>query len=65
MLFVSSSIYFKGVDIWKGFLTHLPMDKIGRHYTDNIFNCIFMNEKFCILIWISQEYVPKTQLKIN
>ena len=27
--------------------------------TDNIFKCIFMNEKSCILIWISLKFVPK------
>ena len=30
----------------------------GRHFTDVIFKCIFMNEKFCILIWISLKFVP-------
>ena len=31
----------------------------GHHFTDVIFKCIFMNEKFCILIWIALELVPK------
>ena len=26
---------------------------------DNIFRCIFVNEKFCILIQISMKFVPK------
>ena len=26
---------------------------------DDIFRCIFMNEKFCILIEISLKFVPK------
>ena len=26
---------------------------------DNIFKCIFLNEKFCILIRISLEFAPK------
>ena len=29
------------------------------HGADDIFKCIFMNEKFCILIWISFKFVPK------
>ena len=33
----------------------------GRHFTD-ISACIFMNEKFCILIRISLKFVPKDQI---
>ena len=36
-------------------LLYLP----GRHLTDDVFKCIFMNEKFCILIRISLNFVPK------
>ena len=31
----------------------------GRHFADDIFKCILMNEKFCILIQISQKFIPK------
>ena len=31
----------------------------GRHFPDDIFKCIFMNEKFCALIRISLMSVPK------
>ena len=31
----------------------------GRHFPDDIFKCIFMNEKFCILIRISLKFVAK------
>ena len=31
----------------------------GRHYTDDFFKCIFMNEKFCSLIPISLNFVHK------
>ena len=31
----------------------------GRHFADDIFRCIFMNGKFCILIKISIKFVPK------
>ena len=31
----------------------------GRHFPDDIFKCIFMNEKVCILIEISLKFVPK------
>ena len=31
-------------------LTRLSLEKNGRHFADDIFRCIFVNEKFCILI---------------
>ena len=31
----------------------------GRHFPDDIFNCIFLNENVCILIKISLKFVPK------
>ena len=38
----------------------------GRHFTDDIFRCIFENGKFCILIIKSSlKFVPKVQLTIN
>ena len=36
-----------------------PPGQNGRHFPDDIFKCIFMNEKFCILIRISLKFVPK------
>ena len=30
----------------------------GRHFADDIFNCIVVNEKFCVLIKISLKFVP-------
>ena len=32
------------------------MDKIAAIFTDNIFKCIFMNETYCISIWISLKF---------
>ena len=31
----------------------------GHCFADNVFRCIFMNEKFFILIQISLKFVPK------
>ena len=31
----------------------------GCHFADDIFRCNFVNERFCILITISLEFVPK------
>ena len=28
-------------------------------YADDVFNCIFLNEKFCLSIKISLKFVPK------
>ena len=38
-----------------------PPGQNGRHFTDNIFKCIFTNEKFCTLINISLKFVPMGQ----
>ena len=36
-----------------------PPGRNGRHFTDDIFKCIFLNETFCILIRSSPKLVPK------
>ena len=36
-----------------------PPGQNGCHFTDDTFRCIFVNEKFCILIKISKKFVPK------
>ena len=46
-------------------LTHLPRDKMAAILADNIFKCIFLNEKFCILIKISLKFVPKGPIDYN
>ena len=35
------------------------VDKLAAILSDDIFKCIFVNEKFCILIKISLKFVPK------
>ena len=40
------------------FVTFKP-EQNGQHFADNIFKCILMNEKYCILIKISLKFVPK------
>ena len=37
----------------------------GHSFTDDIFKCIFMNEKFCNLIKISLKFVPKGPINNN
>ena len=40
-------------------LTHLPLDKKATIWADDIFNCIFLNEKVQILIKSSLKFVCK------
>ena len=40
-------------------LTHLPLDKMTAILANNIFKCIFLNEKDKILIQISLKLVPR------
>ena len=42
-----------------------PLDKMAPHFADDIFRCIFVNEKFCILIKISLKFVPKGSIDNN
>ena len=46
-------------------LTHLSLDKNGAILAEDIFRCIFVNEKFCILIKISLKFVPKGPIDYN
>ena len=43
-------------------VTQWDREKNGRHFPDDIFKCIFMNEKFCILIDISLKFVSKVRI---
>ena len=45
--------------------THLPLDKMAAILADDIFRCIFVNEKFIILIKISLKFVPKGPIDNN
>ena len=38
---------------------------MATNLADDIFKCIFMNEKFCILIKISLKFVPKGPIDNN
>ena len=42
-----------------------PPGQDGRHFPDDIFKCILMNEKFWILIQISLKFVPKGPIDNN
>ena len=42
-----------------------PAGQNGRHFADDIFTCILVNEKICILIKISLKFVPKCPINNN
>ena len=46
----------------RGVLNTLRPRQYCRHFTDDIFKCIFMNENVWILIKISLKYVPKVRI---
>ena len=53
-----SQVSVKG-NIYRSYLNSSPPGQNGRHFTDDNFKCIIVNEKFCILIEISLKFVPK------
>ena len=46
-------------------LTHLSLDKMATTFADDIFKCIFMDEKLCISIPISLKFVPNGPIDNN
>ena len=42
-----------------------PPEQKGHHFADDIFICIFVNEKLCILIKIPLTFFPKGPLDNN
>ena len=42
-----------------------PPGRNGRHFADDVFKCIFLNKKICILIQISLKFVPKGPIDNN
>ena len=50
---------------WHLSINSSPPGLNGRHFADDIYGCIFVNEKFCILIEISLNFVPKGPIYNN
>ena len=50
-------------DLWE--VNSSPRGQNGRHFTDNIFRCIFVNAKICILIEISLKFVVNSLIDNN
>ena len=51
-------LFGRNVDRWLH-LTHWGARQNGRHFADDIFKCIFLNENLWISIKISLKFVPK------
>ena len=63
---MSNYIPFKVEDvIIYPFLKSSSPGQNGRHFSDNIFKCIFVNKKFCILNQIPLKFVPKGPIDIK
>ena len=43
--------------------THVKPEQNGRHFLDDIFICIFLDERFCILIRMSVKLVSKSAIE--
>ena len=55
-----SSTYFE--DCIQVCLNSLVQVQNGRHFADNIFNCIFLNEKLWIGVQISLRFVSRSPI---
>ena len=53
------------VEALEGSINSSPPGQNGRHFADDVCRCIFVNEKFCILIKISLKFVAKGQIDNN
>ena len=42
-----------------GYINTLRPRQDGRHFPDNIFKCIFLNENLWILIKVSLKFIPR------
>ena len=53
------SIHISKTSPWPEYVNSSPPGQNGRHFADDIFRFIFVNEKIFILIKISLKFVPK------
>ena len=62
MICILVPVFFRVTSLAPEHYMHQPINSSlpgqnGPHFADDIFKCIFTNEKFCILIWISLKFV--------
>ena len=73
LIFCSSMLIYNSTDIvyftlpaWVHFCRNSsPPGQNSRHFADDVFKYIFVNEKVCILIKISQNFVSKGSIDNN
>ena len=53
------------ISTWPGWFKSSPPGQNGHPIEKDIFRCIVVNEKFCILIKISLKFVPKNSTDYN
>ena len=63
--YLTSNYYHRKVPHWGLSPSSSPLGQNVRHFTDDIFRCIYMNEKFCVLIKISLKFVRKSSNENN
>ena len=64
----SWSVKVKGAQLWNNMhqnINTLRLRQDGRHFADDIFKCIFLNENVSIAIKISLKFVPKGPINNN
>ena len=61
----TSTIFQRPLTVSTHSLNTLRLRYNGHHWSDGIFECIFINEKFCILIKISLKFVRKGPIDNN
>ena len=47
------------------YINWFPLGQNDRYFPDGIFGCIFVDEKFCILIKISMKFVSNGSIDNN
>ena len=58
-VYIYSIIYAYMIHVTPVFLNILRLRRDGRHFPDDIFECIFLNENVWTLIKISLKFIPK------
>ena len=53
------------ISVFAHFMNSSPPWQDGHNIAEDIFGCIFVKEKFCIVIKISLKFVPKVLIDNN
>ena len=64
-ILMSSHVIDSSIRLWDECINTLRQRQNGRHFPDNIFKCIFLNENVWILNTIWLKFVPKGPIDNN